>query len=168
MYFLIGLIISSCVLVGQLRNKPLTGRLYRLPSALILFSVYALLQLPEISAADWIILILSPTLSLGFGLVLGRYTQLSNHDGAWYLSGSMIAVLISLLSIPARYLIQHVTTDTFGMAPAMMDSSAYIVYFLSIGSFVLGRYTMLLCRYPLLLRHVGENEENLRRLREAR
>ncbi|RYM04606.1 hypothetical protein EWH99_09865 [Sporolactobacillus sp. THM7-7] len=167
MVIIIGSVILFFILINQLREKPLTGTLYRQPLALLMFSGYALFQHPSITTGDWCMIGMSLCLSFGLGMFQGRYTPLTHHNGAWYLSGSIIAVLVWAFSIPLRYLLSYISVHVLFLTPALNGSSGFIFYFISISGFLLGRYTMLLFRYPQLVTKVGENERKLRRLRDA-
>ncbi|RYL95465.1 hypothetical protein EWI07_02900 [Sporolactobacillus sp. THM7-4] len=167
MLFVIGSVVLIGVVINQLREKPLTGKLYRQPLALLMFSGYALFRLPVVSAGDWSIIAMSLCLSFSLGLLKGRYTPLTNRDGAWYLSGSFMAVIIWFISIPMRYALKYVSIHFLSLTPFLEGSSSFIVYFISIAGFLLGIYTMLLMRYPQLIRDVGKNEEKLKRLRQV-
>ncbi|MFT8361793.1 MAG: hypothetical protein ABF683_01530 [Sporolactobacillus sp.] len=163
------LLVYSClaavILANQLREKPLTGRLYRQPLALFLYTCIALSFMPQITAADWCVLSAALLTAFMFGLLQGRYTPLVHHDGAWYVSGSLLAVLVWLTSIPVRYALNALALRFLSLTPALTGSSAFIVYFTFIGGLLAGRYTMLFLRYPSLLRSVGSNEKKLKQMR---
>ncbi|CAM3047637.1 hypothetical protein [Sporolactobacillus spathodeae] len=164
MLLLLSSLIAMIVLFSQLREKPLTGRLYRQPIALFLFVCIALSFRPLITAADWCVLGGALLTSFGLGLLQGRYTPLVHHDGAWYLSGSILAVLIWLTSIPVRYALNAIANLFLSLNPTLTGSSAFIVYFTFIGGLLAGRYSMLFFRYPSLLKTVGGNERKLKRM----
>lgn len=168
MIFVIGSLFLASVLINLLREIPLTGKLYRQPLALLLFTGYSLSFLPALPAADWCIMAASFFLSFGLGLMQGRYTPLVNHDGAWYLSGSIMAVLIWFLSIPIRYALKYVSIHFLSLTPLLSGSSSFVIYFVSMAGFLLGRYTMLFFRYPALVKKTGQNEQRIKKLEEIR
>lgn len=165
--FVIGSILLASVLINLLREKPLTGKLYRQPLALLLFTGYSLSFLPALPPGDWGIMAASFLLSFGLGLIQGRYTPLVNHNGAWYLSGSIMAVLIWLLSIPIRYALKYASISFLSMTPLLSGSSSFVIYFIFMAGFLLGRYSMLLFRYPALVKKAGQNEQRIKKLHEA-
>ncbi|MDD9147219.1 MULTISPECIES: hypothetical protein [unclassified Sporolactobacillus] len=168
MILVIGSLFLAAVLINQLREIPLTGRLYRQPLALLLFSGYSLSILPALPPADWCIIAASFLLSFGLGLIQGRYTPLVNHNGAWYLSGSVMAVLVWFLSIPIRYALKYASVHFLSLAPSLNGSSSFVIYFIFMAGFLLGRYTMLLFRYPALVKKAGQNEQRIKKMEEAR
>ncbi|MFX3618317.1 MAG: hypothetical protein ACE3JK_12430 [Sporolactobacillus sp.] len=159
-----GALLVAIILINQLREKPLTGRLYRQPLALLLFVACALSFMTALSAADWVILSGALIMSFALGLLQGRYTPLIHHDGAWYLSGSLLAVAVWLISIPIRYGLNAIAVHYLSLTPSLTGSSSFIIYFIFIAGFLLGRYTMLFFRYPQLLKNVGRNEKRLGRI----
>lgn len=162
MLVLSGAILIATVFVNQLREKPLTGSLYRQPLVLLLYAGCALSFMVSVSPADWCMILASLCLSFVLGMVQGRYTPLVNHDGAWYLSGSIMAVLIWFLSIPVRYALNAVFIHLFSLSSSLNESS-FIIYFIFIAGFLLGRYSMLFFRYPSLVAQIGRNEQRLKR-----
>ncbi|TGB00140.1 hypothetical protein E4665_00230 [Sporolactobacillus shoreae] len=163
MLVLAGTLIIFTVFLNQLREKPLTGRLYRQPVALLLYAACALSFMASVTPADWCMIVVSLTLSFALGMIQGRFTPLVNHDGAWYVSGSAMAVLVWFLSIPIRYLMRILFVDWLSLASSLNDSSSFIIYFIFIAGLLLGRYSMLFFRYPSLVGQIGRNEQRLKR-----
>jgi hypothetical protein len=163
MIILSGSLLLFIILINQLREKPLTGRLYRQPLALLLYVACVLSFAPMVTSSDWLAIVFALGLSFFFGMLQGRYTPLINHDGAWYLSGSFMAVLVWLLSVPARSVFKTVTVSWFSLTPAVNHSSDFIFYLLFIAGFLLGRYLMIFIRYPELVAKIRQNEQRLRR-----
>ncbi|MCQ2008805.1 hypothetical protein NOM01_02230 [Sporolactobacillus sp. STSJ-5] len=168
MFLIFGSVLLTTVLYNQFREKPLTGRLYRQPLALLFCAVCALSTMQPLPLIDWIMIVTTLCFSFGLGLIQGRFTPLLNHDGAWYLSGSIMSVLTWSLSIPIRFALKSLSIHYLSMTPSLNGSSSFIIYFIFISGFLFGRYTMLMVRYPSLLKNVGKNEQKLKRLREAR
>ncbi|RYL92815.1 hypothetical protein [Sporolactobacillus sp. THM19-2] len=164
MFLVTAVILLIIFSISQLREKPLTGKLYRLPLTLLLFSSCALSFMPSITPADWVMMTSAFIASLILGMVQGRYTPLINHGGAWYLSGSIMAVIVWFLSIPVRQFLKLMTVHLLSVTPALNGSAVFIFYFIYISGFLLGRYTMLLLRYPSLVTKTGKNEQKLRRM----
>lgn len=153
------------IMLNQLREKPLTSRLYRQPLALLLYVLCVLSFTPVVTPSDWLALVLALALSFSFGMLQGRFTPLIHRDGAWYLSGSLMAVLIWLLSVPARAAFKQAAVLWFAMTPTVTQSSDFIFYILFVAGFLLGRYMMVLIRYPGLVAKTGQNEQRLRKQR---
>jgi hypothetical protein len=168
MFLVAGSVMLTLVLFNQLREKPLTGRLYRQPLALLLCASCALSTMHALPLIDWCMIIATLCFSFGLGLIQGRFTPLLNHDGAWYLAGSIMSVLIWFLSIPIRFALKFFSIHYLASTPSLNGSSSFIIYFIFVAGFLLGRYSMLLLRYPSLLKNVGKNEQKLKRLREVR
>lgn len=153
------------IMLYQLREKPLTGRLYRQPLALLLYILCVLSFTPVMTPSDWLVLGLDLALSFSFGMLQGRFTPLIHRDGAWYLSGSLMAVLVWLLSVPVRAAFQQAAAFWFATTPTVTQSSDFIFYILFIAGFLLGRYMMVRIRYPSLVAKTGQNERRLRKQR---
>ncbi|MCO7174559.1 hypothetical protein ACFP7A_03370 [Sporolactobacillus kofuensis] len=164
MFLVLGSFLLLIVLFNQLKEKPVTGKLYRQPLALLLFTGLTLSMMPALPLIDWIILITTLCFSFGLGLLQGRFTPLIHHDSTWYLAGSMMSVLVWSLSIPIRYTLNFISIHYLFMTPLLTGASSFIIYFIFIAGFLLGRYSMLLFRYPSLMKNVGKNEQKLKRL----
>lgn len=160
-----GSILLILVLANQLKEKPLTGKLYRQPLALLFFTACALPFMPAFLPADWIMLSAVAALSFGVGLVQGRFSPLVRHDGEWYLSGSLLAASVWALSIPIRYGLDWIAGQYLSDRSSLNGPSSYIIYFIFIAGLLLGRYTMLLLRYPSLTGIVARNERKRKSVR---
>lgn len=167
MHIIIGAFLLLGIIINQLREKPMTGKLYRQPLLLFFFACVAASELPVISVGDWAMMLSSLLLAFCFGLIQGRYTRLTNHEGAWFVSGSFIALLVWFVSIPIRYGLKYLFMHT-AFAIHLDGMSSYIIYFLSIAGLLFGKYTMLLLRHPSLVKKMAQNERKLQRMREAR
>ncbi|MCL1630998.1 hypothetical protein M3N64_03435 [Sporolactobacillus sp. CPB3-1] len=165
MFLVLGSILMIAVLINQLREKPLTGRLYRQPIALLLCAGCALSTMLPLPMIDWMMLSVIFIFSFALGLIQGRFTSLLNRDGAWFLAGSIMSVFIWSLSVPTRMVLRTLSIHYLSMTPSLNGSSSFIVYLLFISGFLFGRYSMLMVRYPFLLKNMGKNERKLRRLR---
>ncbi|WP_010631084.1 hypothetical protein [Sporolactobacillus vineae] len=165
MILISGSLLLFIILLNQLREKPLTGRLYRQPLALLLYIACALSFAPAVTPSDWLAMALALALSFSFGMLQGRFTPLIQHDGAWYLSGSIMAVLVWLLSVPVRAAFKKIAVSWFSLTPTVTHASDFIFYLLFIAGFLLGRYLMVFIRYPGLVVKTGQNEQRLRRQR---
>lgn len=168
MFLVMGSVLLIAVFINQLREKPLTGKLYRQPLALLICAGVALSSMPVLPFIDWFMMIATLCFSFGLGLLQGRFTPLLHRDGAWYLAGSIMSVLIWFLSIPIRFSLKFISIYYLSLTPSLNGSASFIIYFIFIAGFLLGRYSMLLFRYPSLLKNVGKNEQKLKRLREVR
>ncbi|MFT8870924.1 MAG: hypothetical protein ABF868_01390 [Sporolactobacillus sp.] len=165
MLLVLGVLLAAAVLMNQLREKALTGKLYRQPAALLLFAGLSLSFMHALTGADWLMLLTTGAVAFTLGLLQGRYSPLIHHDGAWYVSGSLLAACVWLTSIPVRYALYALTVRFLSPTPALIGASTFIVYLTFIGALLLGRYSMLFVRYPQFLRCVGQNEKQLRRQR---
>lgn len=162
MFFAAGFILLTLILINQFREKPLTGKLYRQPLALLLFTGCSLSFMPSIVLADWFIISVAFMTSLILGMLQGCFTPLVGRGGTWYISGSIFAVLVWSLSIPIRFILKFISAHYFSLSPALNGSSGFIIYFIFIAGFLLGRYTMLFLRYPSLIRKTMQNEQKLK------
>ncbi|MTT31956.1 hypothetical protein GMB86_08025 [Terrilactibacillus sp. BCM23-1] len=168
MYILIGSIILVSLIINQLKERPLTAKLYRLPLLLLFTACYSVTQMPFIKFGDLCILSLSLFLSFGFGMLQGRYTPLINHEGAWYIAGSVISLCVWFISVPIRYLLKYIFISLFHLTLHLDGPSSYVIYLFSIAGILLGRYTMLWLRHPSLVKNVAQNEQKLKRIRGVR
>lgn len=168
MHYLIGMLVLLVIICNQLRGRPMTGKLYRLPILLLLSSSYAVSKMPIISVGDWMVISLGVVLAFGFGMLQGRYTQLINHDGIWYISGSVVTIFVWLVSVPIKYGLNDIVISVFHLHLHLNGPSGYLIYLFSIAGLLLGKYTMLMMRHPILVKNMGRNELKLKRLREAR
>ncbi|KLI01364.1 hypothetical protein [Sporolactobacillus inulinus] len=168
MFFILGTLLIAAVFFNQLREKPLTAKLYRQPLALLLCAGLSLSTMHPLPLIDWCMMIATLGFSFILGLIQGRYTPLLNRDGAWYLAGSLISVFVWFLSIPIRSILKFMSIHYLALTPSLNGSSSFIIYFIFIAGFLFGRYSMLLLRYPSLLKNVEKNEQKLKRLRSAR
>ena len=122
-----GSILLILVLANQLKEKPLTGKLYRQPLALLFFTACALPFMPAFLPADWIMLSAVAALSFGVGLIQGRFSPLVRHDGEWYLSGSLLAA--SMGPIHSDPLWARLDCRTVPLRP-LFSEWAFLLYYL--------------------------------------
>ncbi|TCP30601.1 hypothetical protein EV207_105130 [Scopulibacillus darangshiensis] len=168
MHYIFGALILIVIIMNQLRERPMTGKLYRLPILLLISASYAVSKMPVVSVGDWVILSFGLFFAFGIGLIQGRYTHLTNRDGVWYVAGSTLAILVWIVSIPIKYGLSFVELSGLHLHPHLSGPSSYIIYLFSISGLLLGKVTMLMLRHPTLVKKMGKNEQKLRQLRAAR
>lgn len=168
MHIVLGLMVLILVIMNQLKERPLTGKLYRLPTLLLLVSSYMVSKVAVLGVGDWLILLLGLAITFGFGLIQGRYTRLINRKGVWWVAGSFLSVFAWAASLPIKYMLAYVLIDLFHFQLHLNGFSSIPIYFFSISGFLLGNYTMFIMRYPHLVKNMEQNEQKLRELRAAR
>ena len=167
MPIMIGVLSLIIIAANQLREKPMTGKLYRLPFFLLISgSVFVSFE-PYISIGDWIILLVGFMFTFGIGLIQGRYNQLVNRGGVWRIAGSPLSVFAWLVSVPIKTALLSIIVAYFHIQLHLHGFSSYASYFYSVSGFLLGKYLMLMVRHPTLVKNMNKNEKKLKQMRAA-
>ncbi|MBM7645735.1 uncharacterized membrane protein YjjP (DUF1212 family) [Scopulibacillus daqui] len=167
MDLIIGGLILFFIIRRQLKEREMTAKLYVMPVILLLYSFYGVSKLLTVGAGDWMILIMSFFIAFAAGMIQGRFASFIYRDGRWYVSGSPASVATWMLSIPIKYGLTFIVLYVFHLNLHLQGLSSYVTYLFSISGILLGRYTMLMLRHPVMAKDVLQNEQHARRVRET-